>query len=191
MFTKITDFKQGWGDELNRTFAKFEDFESARTAGMQDACLNIVTGVTIQDNEGKILSQWQKLDNYWIDFKDPHGKFITPNNYFAKSRKKTEKFALEEGFNIRIRKNGDKWKVYAGEHVIPIEDRMIPWVHEAIEETQIRAWAEEDKSGENFSEEKLLNIFAEYLIHRISYALKRHPESWSRLRRSSLFKEKV
>jgi hypothetical protein len=188
MFTKITYFKKGWGDESNHAITKHGDFESAKTAGMQESCLNIVISVYIRDAESKLLASWNKLDNYWIDYKDAKGKFITPNNYFSKSRKRTEKFALEEGFNIRIIKKGATWKVYAADRVIPIEPSMLPWVSEAVEETQVLSWRKEDDGDPGFTEAELLSSFADYLTKRIRTALDNNPENWSFLRRCHIYK---
>lgn len=76
MFRKLTQFKQGSGVELDRNSRMYETFEEAKSAGLHEACMNIVVGVQIRDEDNNLLSSWRDLENYWIDYRKDNGKFI-------------------------------------------------------------------------------------------------------------------
>ena len=188
MFTKISNFHQLKEYYPAQSTAEFSDFEEAQRAGMQDACLGMTIDVSIRDAENNILASWQKLDNYWFEYKDADGQRISQEKFFARLRKKIEQHALTEGINIRLRQEPGYIKVHAGDKVIPIESSMLPWVSESIEETQRKMWEREEDGLEPMPQKEVLRFFSSYLINRIKRSLELYPENWSYIRRFDVFK---
>lgn len=189
MFTKITHFREGIGDDSNRIFTKYEDFEEAKTAGLHDSCMSVVNHVLIMDDKGKIVASWNGIDNNFFVYKDAKGKFISPKQYFEGTRKFVQKYAFDNDMNIRVTSKGSKLRVYAGKYVIPIDSNMLLFIPEAIDAAQLKSWRNEDEGKGALPDEVIMDIFAEKLIERIRFGLSRNKTNWTWLRRSPLFRD--
>lgn len=181
MFTTVAIFRPL--DEYDRIPMKqtFENRADALQSGRRAACLKGVTNVDVYDEKTAIAS-YNRTTNYWYEFNDETGNHISSERFFAKTKKRTEQAAIKAGINIRIRHQGLHWRVLAGSHSIPIDKEMLPWVSEAVEETEIKQDYREEDGITLFSDEELLDEFSRYLIERISKGLKNNPHCFSRLR---------
>jgi hypothetical protein len=164
---------------------EYETFEEARQDGRRYSCMAGVTDVTVRDKEGIILSSYNQISGYWFDFTDEAGNFISRDKYFEKLRKRVEG---KSSLNIRIRHQGLHWRVLAGEHSIPIDPEMLPWISDAVQEAETKNdWREED-GLEPMSAKEEMDIFADYLITQIVKGLKRSPSCYSRVRYEEPYK---
>jgi len=181
MFTTVLRFRPIDEYDLQPQPRTFEDREEALRHGMRSACMNGITDVDVYE-ENNPIATYTRITNYWFEFKNDKGEPISHDAFFAKIRKATEQQAIKDGLNIRIRHQGLHWRVLAGEHSIPIDKEMLPWVSEAVQEiTTIQDYREED-GLELHSDKELLEMFSQYLLKRISDGLTKNPKCFSRLR---------
>lgn len=193
MFKKITYFLPGVLYDIPHV-SEHPDFESAETAGLHQACLRDAMKIWIEEcknseDRGETVASWSKLDNYWRNFKDDEGSFISSETFFAKDRTSVERFALSNDFNIRIRPDGMHFKVFAGKNCTPIERGMLPWVREAVEEVQRKLDYREEDGLPPLTPEETLDAFTDYLRNRVQKSLDKNPKIWCHLRRSGVFRK--
>lgn len=181
MFTVILKFRPLDEYDPQPAPRAFESRGEALQYGRSSACMAGITDVYVYDEDMAIAS-YNRITNYWYEFKDTNDKSIHQERFFSQLRKKTEQRAIKHGFNIRIRHQGLHWKVLASERSIPIDPAMLPWVSDAVEETEIKQYDKEEDGLEPLSDKELLEIFSNHLTKRIAERLKNNPACFSRLR---------
>lgn len=186
MFTVFSRFRPLDDWDINPVSQMFDTREEALQHGTRSSCMSGITDVDVYDGDTAIAT-YTRLTNYWFEFKNTEGKPVSRDKFFSIVRKKTEQRAISDDFNIRIRHQGLRWRVLAGEHSIPIDEEMLPWVSEAVEETERKIWEREEDGLEGYIQKEILNMFSEYLQNRITKALEKNPACFSRLRREKPF----
>lgn len=175
-FRKVTDFRKlDWENQPFRMVHQYDTFEEAAVEGRHDACMRGVRFVTIFDNRGKEVASCHKLGNYWFEYKDKNGHFISRSKFFKLKRQEVERYCMRQGFNIRLRGNDYKVKLLAGENVVTLPVSVLPWLCDIADDLYLDSvpMFEGDPEPPEMPEKEKLNLFAETVQKMVTERRKR------------------
>lgn len=164
--------------------SEFHSWEEAHSHALSDACMRGTIKVTIENQEGVTVAAYSRLDNFWIEYKDDNGNFVSEKEFFESRRQRTINSARAQGLNIDIAPlpNG-LYKVTAGKHTVYLTPPMLNWIDDICFDVTIDDIEDNNENVQtDETSDEWFDDFAKRLQQKVERAFEFNPDVDTRLR---------